>query len=204
MHHHTFLLLPGLALALLCFLPWPLAVPAWLAVTGMSLLAFGRAARALQLPVRTGREGMLGDWVAVLAAQPGGWWVRHEGERWSAVSTDSLRPGERGRIVGVQGLKLVIVPDDEAAPPEQRALAAERRVLRDARARLAGRAAALAALAAQREDAARRALPANEPAARAYLAQRAALMAERERLLARAAALDTELAHLGAADQEGL
>ena len=182
-HHHALL---GLILfGLLALLPWP----AGLAAGGLLAVSYTVASiqivRALRLPVITGREGMLGAPARVLSRTPHGWLVQYEGETWLAICSEDPSPGAQVTITGVEGLKLVVRSAAAGARGERplsELVAGERRVILTARDRLRRQAAALAAQAARREAAARRALPAHEDLAWQYLLQKSALLSEAERL----------------------
>jgi hypothetical protein len=120
---------------------------------------------------------------------------------WSAVSPDSLARGQRARIVGFEGLTLVVVSDDPGAPAAQRTVADARRSTAAALARLEARMRSLEAGAEAREQSARRALDHDEDAARRYLLQRQALLAARDRLARQAAALRAAVARLEALER---
>ena len=62
----------------------------------------------------SGREEMVGaEGVVLGAAADGaspGWWAEVHGERWKAVSTAPLAPGQRVRVTGCRGLTLDVEP----------------------------------------------------------------------------------------------
>ena len=71
----------------------------------------GAGLRAQRLPVRTGREAMLGKIVPALdAISPIGGKVFVEGEYWNAVSDTPVQPGQVVQIVSVNGLTLKVKP----------------------------------------------------------------------------------------------
>ncbi len=95
----------------------PIAVIAAFTVgtAGLVLLAAGAAVRARSSRVRTGREGMIGAPVEVLEAFAETGRVRAFGEIWQARTSAPVRPGIRARVVEVDGLTLVIAPEEEPA-----------------------------------------------------------------------------------------
>ena len=71
----------------------------------------GKGLRAQRLPVRAGRETMLGKTVPALAridAISGK--VSVEGEYWNAVSDAPVEPGQRVEIIAIDGLTLKVKP----------------------------------------------------------------------------------------------
>ena len=76
-----------------------------------SRLVVGKGLRAQRLPVRAGRETMLGKTVPALAridAISGK--VSVEGEYWNAVSDAPVEPGQRVEIIAIDGLTLKVKP----------------------------------------------------------------------------------------------
>ena len=71
----------------------------------------GAGLRAQFLPVRAGRETMLGKTVPALARiDAAGGKVFVEGEYWNAVSEVPIEPGQPVEIVAVDGLTLKVKP----------------------------------------------------------------------------------------------
>jgi membrane-bound serine protease (ClpP class) len=66
--------------------------------------------RAMQRPVATGAQGMIGASAEVLADFTGRGRVRYGGELWNARSERALHAGELARIVRVDGLTLWVEP----------------------------------------------------------------------------------------------
>jgi membrane-bound serine protease (ClpP class) len=104
------MLFPVLGLPLFAWLPLREALPAYAAGLAASAALHAAMRRAMRLPVRTGREGLIGRGAVVLSWAARGGWVRCGPERWRAVSRggEALRPAERVRVVGVDGLTLVV------------------------------------------------------------------------------------------------
>jgi membrane-bound serine protease (ClpP class) len=73
------------------------------------------AARARTRPVVSGKEYLLGATGVVLdtgTAQP---FARVQGEMWQVQSSTPLAAGERVRVTGIDGLTLIVVPDQREA-----------------------------------------------------------------------------------------
>ncbi|WP_429910580.1 NfeD family protein [Glycocaulis sp.] len=87
---------------------WPLVL-AMSAIMGVSVLlagSYGLAAQARK--VVTGREGLTGATGTVLNWLNGAGHVQVEGERWQAVSSDDLQPGDSVKVVSVDGLTVKV------------------------------------------------------------------------------------------------
>jgi membrane-bound serine protease (ClpP class) len=100
--------MPILGLGLFVLLPWPVALPSYLMLVAVSLVLYSKVFHAMRQPVQTGREAMLGAVVTVASDVASQGWVRYRGELWSAVSEQRLAAGQRARIVGFDGLRLVV------------------------------------------------------------------------------------------------
>ena len=105
---HLLLIMPVLGLALFAVLPLPIALPAYLVVSGISLGVYWAVFQAMHRPVTTGREGMLGAWAeAVTDLSPTGR-IRYRGELWRAVAREPIPAGSRVVIVGVDGMRVQV------------------------------------------------------------------------------------------------
>ena len=105
---HVLLMMPLLGLGLFALLPWPVALPSYLALVAVSLALYAKVIQAMRQPVQTGREAMLGAVVTVTRDVASRGQVRYYNELWSAVSEQRLTAGERVRIVGFDGLRLAV------------------------------------------------------------------------------------------------
>jgi len=86
-------------------------IPATVITALFFIFVVGAGLRAQMLPVRTGKEAMLGKTAAVLApvnAESGK--VFFEGEYWNAVSETPIPAGQMAQIVAVIGLTLRVKP----------------------------------------------------------------------------------------------
>jgi len=101
-------------------LPLTYIIPATLITTGFFVFMTGAGLRAQRLPVRAGKETMLGKTVPVLEATDstrGRVFV--EGESWNAVSDSLIPQGELATIVGIQGLSLKVTHSRTENPNER-------------------------------------------------------------------------------------
>lgn len=105
---HALLMMPLLGLGLFALLPWPAALPSYLVLIVVSLVLYAKVIHAMRQPVQTGREAMLGAVVTVTSGVSSQGQVRYGNELWSAVSEQRLTVGQRARIVGFDGLRLVV------------------------------------------------------------------------------------------------
>lgn len=90
-------------------------IPATLLTAGFFIFLAGAGVRAQFLPVRAGKETMLGKTVAALQpidAQSGKVFV--EGEYWNAVSDVPIEAGQLVEIIGLAGLTLRVKPKPPA------------------------------------------------------------------------------------------
>lgn len=86
--------------------PLPLIFGLAASSAAVVLLAGGMALRARRRPVVSGREELIGAQGVVLVGGDTGTWAQVQGERWNVTSPDPLPPGQRIRVVGMQGLTL--------------------------------------------------------------------------------------------------
>jgi membrane-bound serine protease (ClpP class) len=84
-------------------------IPATLLTAGFFVFVVGTGLRAQFLPVRVGKEAMLGKNTAAVARIDNcGGKVFVEGEYWNAVSDAPIEPGQTVQIVGINGLTLKV------------------------------------------------------------------------------------------------
>jgi membrane-bound serine protease (ClpP class) len=86
-------------------------LPATLITALFFLFIVGAGLRAQLLPIRAGKETMLGKTIPAIARidQAGGK-VFVEGEYWNAVSDSTVEPGKSVEVVGIDGLTLKVKP----------------------------------------------------------------------------------------------
>ena len=92
-------------------LPLAMIVPATIVTALFFLFVVGAGLRAQLLPIKTGRESMVGKTAEALSGvdQTGGR-VFVEGESWSAVSDAPIAAGQLTEIVSIKGLTLTVKP----------------------------------------------------------------------------------------------
>ncbi len=94
-------------------------IPATLVTAAFFIFVVGAGLRAQFLPVRAGRETMLGKTVPALARiDAAGGKVFVEGEYWNAVSEVPIEPGQPVEIVGINGLTLKVKPKKPPKPEQ--------------------------------------------------------------------------------------
>lgn len=92
-------------------------VPLVVAASAGALALAWLVARSNRRRSTTGAEGLLGKTAeAMTEVGPSGGKIRLDGERWNAVSKQSLQPGQRARVIGIHGLTLEVTP----RPPTSR------------------------------------------------------------------------------------
>jgi len=90
-------------------LPLTSVITATALTAGFFLFFVGAGLRAQWLPVRTGREAMLGKIVPALQrVDASGGRVFVEGGLWNAVSETAVEAGQRVEIIGIEGLTLKV------------------------------------------------------------------------------------------------
>ena len=97
--------------------PLPLILGLAASSAALVLLGGSMALRARRRPVVSGAEEMVGAEGVVIGPADGGAWVQVHGERWRATGTGALVPGQRVRIVGLQGLTLQVRADPVPVTP---------------------------------------------------------------------------------------
>ena len=86
-------------------------IPATVLTAAFFIFVVGAGMRAQMLPVRAGKETMLGKTAPALARiDPAGGKVFVEGEYWNAVSDAPIEAGQAVEIVGITGLTLRVKP----------------------------------------------------------------------------------------------
>ena len=86
-------------------------IPGTLVTAAFFLFVVGKGLRAQFLPVRTGKETMLGKTAPALARiDAGSGKVFVEGEYWNAISEVPIEPGQAVEITAVNGLTLKVKP----------------------------------------------------------------------------------------------
>lgn len=86
-------------------------IPCTLLTTAFFLFVVGAGLRAQRLPIRVGRETLIGSTSTALSdISPSHGHVLQDGEDWLAVSDTPIKKGESVRIVGRSGLVLTVQP----------------------------------------------------------------------------------------------
>jgi membrane-bound serine protease (ClpP class) len=92
---------------------WPLIAVAALSSGAFLVFAVGAALKVRQRAVVSGAEEMIGMPAEVLEWAGSAGHVRCHGERWNARAERPLGPGARVRVRGLDGLTLIVEPEDE-------------------------------------------------------------------------------------------
>ena len=105
---HVVLLMP--VIGLMVFLIWPFgtALPVYLVIFSLSGLLYFAILRAMQRPVRTGNEGLIGNPVEIIDIDSNEGHVRVHGEIWKAAFEVPFRKTEKGRIKAIRNMILII------------------------------------------------------------------------------------------------
>jgi len=96
----------------------PLSLIVVLALTTLAFIFAVSAAalKARQRPVVTGGEQMVGSTGIVIDDATDESWARVHGEQWRVRSSVPLRRGDAVRVVGMDGLVLVVTPVNQGVP----------------------------------------------------------------------------------------
>ena len=106
---HLLFLVPLLGLGLFLFLPFWTALPWYALSLVVSALAFYRVIEDRKIQARNGPEGLV-DVEGVVVRGGEEPVVRCRNELWRATALGPLAKGTRVRIVGVEGMKLSVLP----------------------------------------------------------------------------------------------
>lgn len=98
----------------------PLALIFGLAASSAAVVLLGgnMALRARRRKVVSGHEEMIGAAGVVLAVSGGETWALVHGENWKVRSPDALKPGQRVRVVALQGLMLEVRAETDQSSKE--------------------------------------------------------------------------------------
>jgi membrane-bound ClpP family serine protease len=115
---------PVFALALFLFLPFQTALPIYIPIFIFGVIVNYKMMRSMKLPVRTGLEEMMGQEAVVIDDIDPEGKVRFKDEIWAArTKGERLEQGEKAKIVGSQGLVLVVaITEEKSNSVEERLL----------------------------------------------------------------------------------
>lgn len=111
---HLLFAMPFVGLLLFWLLPWPVALPTYLVLVGLTALIIVPTFRTMRGRVTTGAEGMVGSEGVVIREIRSEGTVRVRGELWTARARAPIPAGEAVRVVGLDGLRLLVEPMREA------------------------------------------------------------------------------------------
>lgn len=107
---HLLLAMPLIGLGLFFVLPFSTALLLYLIVVALSLLLYTKIVEAMRVPITTGAEAFVGQIVTTEADGSIHW----QGEWWAATPAF---PSQWVRIIGIQGLKMQVIPVMDANHP---------------------------------------------------------------------------------------
>ena len=111
---HLLFAMPVIGLLLFWVLPWPVALPTYLVVVGLTTLILVPTFRTMRGRITTGAEGMVGAEGVVVREIRSEGTVRVRGELWTARARAPIAAGETVRVVALDGLRLLVEPVREA------------------------------------------------------------------------------------------
>lgn len=103
---HLILLLPLFGLAVFWIWPLPAALPVYLVLLTVSAFVYIALLKAMQQPVTTKREGLIGETGKVTDIKNHEGHLMVHGEIWAFGASDNLKAGDPAIITGLRGLKL--------------------------------------------------------------------------------------------------
>ena len=103
---HLLFAMPFVGLLLFWVLPWPVALPTYLVLVGLTALILIPTFRTMRGRVTTGAEGMIGCGGVVVREIRSEGTVRVRGELWTARAREPIPAGEAVRVVALDGLCL--------------------------------------------------------------------------------------------------
>jgi membrane-bound serine protease (ClpP class) len=92
-------------------IPWTLIAAVAVTSAAFFLVVIGMAVQARRRPVVTGSEELIGAPGQIIREADGQWWARVHGEIWKVHSRFDLHPGQRIRVMSIDGLLLEVRPD---------------------------------------------------------------------------------------------
>lgn len=97
-------------IGLVVFWIWPLsiALPVYLLIFLISIMVYLALLKAMQRPVVTGREGLIGKSVEIMDISGDSGHVRVHGEIWDAVFEGTFRITDKGKIKDIRGKTLIL------------------------------------------------------------------------------------------------
>ena len=105
---------PVFALVLFLFLPFWTALPIYISIFIFGVIVNFKMMKSMKLPVRTGLEEMMGQEAVVIDDIAPEGKVRIKDEIWAATAKEeSFEQGKKVKIVGSQGLMLVVANTEE-------------------------------------------------------------------------------------------
>lgn len=101
---------PLWGLLLFLLLNWTVALPLYVVGVVLSLGQAYLVGRALQRPVRTGTDAMIGAHGRVLEVEGSRCLVKVRGELWRGVAEQPIARGSEVTVLRVEGITLVVAP----------------------------------------------------------------------------------------------
>jgi membrane-bound ClpP family serine protease len=105
---HLVLLMP--LFGVIVFWIWPLSValPVYLVILALSGLIYFVIMKAMHQPVKTGRQGLIGEVGEISDSKNHRGHVSVHGEIWEADISSNLHRGDQAVVTGVNGLRLEV------------------------------------------------------------------------------------------------
>lgn len=100
--------MPLIGLGVFVFLPLKTALPIYLVAVLLSAIVYYKLMKSMKLPIRGGWEEIIGSVAKVVEdiAPEGKIWYKNE--VWTATSHENLARGKKVRILGFEGMKVIV------------------------------------------------------------------------------------------------
>jgi len=105
---HVLLGMPVAGLGLFAVFPLPIALPAYLAISALSLFVYWSTYQAMRRPVTTGVEGMIGARAQAMTDLSPRGRIRYGGELWLAEADEPISAGTEVTIQSVDGMRVKV------------------------------------------------------------------------------------------------
>jgi membrane-bound ClpP family serine protease len=105
---HIVLLMPIFGLAVFWLWPLSIALPIYLVIFTLSFIFYLVLLKAMHQPVKTGRQGLVGEIGKIIDVRNHMGHIFVHGEIWKAELKGSLKKGDKAKVIGFNGLTLQV------------------------------------------------------------------------------------------------
>lgn len=105
---HIVLLMPIFGLAVFWLWPLSIALPIYLVIFTLSFILYLALLKAMHQPVKTGRQGLIGEVGKIIDVKNHVGHIFVHGEIWKAEILHNLKKGDKAKVIGLNGLTLQV------------------------------------------------------------------------------------------------